>query len=148
VVLCPLCNYILKIHAIEEIASGQDDIIAYELQSRRLATGVSLEVAAWSTGADALELQAIENGQLRVFADMERLRLVLFAYCDYLDVDPGPMVARLEVYFGKGHFIQPNLHASTSWQAENTGMRKTAHTLVFLSCLILPIYFAWSLVLK
>lgn len=138
----------MKIHAIEELTSGHDGVIALVLHESRIAAGVSIEVAAWSTGADVVELRALESGQLNVFADVERLRLVLLAYCDYLDVDPSPLAARLEAYFSKGLCIPPNLHAAGPWEVEKTDFRRATHALVFASCLIIPIYFAWSLLIQ
>ncbi len=136
----------MRIQAIEEITYGQDVVIARELRNRRLSANVTIEVAAWSTGVDPEELRLIENGDLRGFADLERLRLVLLSYCDYLGLDPSPLVARLEVYSKQGLCIPPNLHSLIPTEIEKSAQQRTFQVLVFAGCLFLPFYVAWSLV--
>ncbi|MCB1437526.1 MAG: hypothetical protein KDJ46_10175 [Rhodobiaceae bacterium] len=88
----------MRIRSVEEVATGSDDVMAAEFSRRRGRLGISIGAAARATGAGADELAALENGAIAAFGNVERARLVILAYCDYLDCDPGPMLGRLEAY--------------------------------------------------
>lgn len=88
----------MRILAVEEIPTGADDVISEQFSRRRRNLGVTLADAAEATGARVRELALIESGDLGAFADPERLRLVVLAYCDYLGFEPGPVLSRLESY--------------------------------------------------
>ena len=88
----------MRILAVDEIVTGTDEVMSAQFFQRRQSLGVSLTEAAEATGAEARELALIEGGELAAFADRERLRRVVLAYCDYLGFEPGPILARLEAY--------------------------------------------------
>jgi cytoskeletal protein RodZ len=137
---------ILQIHSIEEITFGQDNVIARELYKQRTGFNVTIEVAAWSIGADPEELRMMEMGDLGGFADMERFRMVLLSYCDYLGLDPSPLVARLEVYYKQGWCVPQNLHSFEPVEIERTTQQRTFRVLIFAGILVLPLLIAWNLV--
>jgi len=101
----------MRILSIEEIPTGFDEVMSAQISERRQVLGVSLADAAEATGAEFRELALIENGNLAAFSDPERLRLVVLAYCDYLGLEPGPVLARLEVYTDWELLNPPNLFA-------------------------------------
>lgn len=101
----------MRILSIEEIPTGIDEVMSAHISERRRALGVSLVDAAEATGAEARELALIENGELAAFSEPERLRLVVLAYCDYLGLAPGPVLARLEAYTDWELLNPPNLFA-------------------------------------
>jgi cytoskeletal protein RodZ len=88
----------MRILTVEEIPTGADQVMSAQFSRRRRNLGVSIADVADATGADIRELALIESGQLAAFADPERLRLVVLAYCDYLGLEPGPVLSRLEAY--------------------------------------------------
>jgi len=102
----------MRIFTVEEVATGTDEVMSAQFKQRRRGLGVSLADAAEATGAEIEELALIERGALAAFADPERLRLVVLAYCDYLGFEPGPMLARLEPYAGWELLNPPNLFAA------------------------------------
>lgn len=101
----------MRILAVEEIVTGADEVMAAQFAYRRRILGVSLADAAEATGAESRELALIEKGDLAAFADAGRLRLVMLAYCDYLGLEPGPVLARLEAYTDWELLNPPNLFA-------------------------------------
>lgn len=88
----------MLIRSVEEIATGIDEVLGDILASRRARFGASLHEAAEATGASVEELVLLEDGEIGAFADLERLRRVILAVSDYLDMDPAPLLARLEIY--------------------------------------------------
>lgn len=101
----------MRILSIEEVPTGIDEVMSAEFSRRRRMLGVSLAEAAEATGARRRELALIERGDVAAFPDPERLRLVILAYCDYLGVEPGPLLARLEPYADWELLNPPNLFA-------------------------------------
>lgn len=91
----------MRIRAVEEVATGVDEVMAAELSRRRQRLGLSLGAAARMTGAGIGELAALEAGNLSALGDGERMRLVVYAYCECLHCDPAPFLARLEAYAGR-----------------------------------------------
>jgi len=136
----------MLIHGIEELAVGQDRVIAQHLHKHRTLAGVTLEAAAWTIGADPHELQLLENGRIDSFSDFERLRLVLSSYCDYLGLDPGPLVSRLEGYSRHGMYVPPNLFAVISPQQEGSWPSRSFQALIYAGSLFLPLIVAWTLI--
>lgn len=90
----------MRIRAVEEVATGIDEVMAAELSRRRRRLGLSLEQAARMTGAEIRELASLESGKLAALGDGERMRLVVYSYCECLHCDPSPFLARLEAYVG------------------------------------------------
>jgi transcriptional regulator with XRE-family HTH domain len=90
----------MRIRSVEEVATGTDEVISEELARRRRRMGVSQQAAALAIGVAPGELALVESGAIAAFAEPDRLRTVLLAYCGYLDLDPGPLMARLEAYSG------------------------------------------------
>jgi cytoskeletal protein RodZ len=88
----------MRILTVEEIPTGADEVMSAQFSRRRRNLGVSIADVADATGAEIRELALIESGELAAFADPERLRLVVLAYCDYLGFEPGPVLSRLEAY--------------------------------------------------
>jgi len=101
----------MRILTIEEIPTGADEVMSAQFSRRRQVLGVSIADAAQATGAEMRELALIESGEVGAFADPERLRLVVLAYCDYLGFEPGPVLARLEAYADWALLNPPNLFA-------------------------------------
>lgn len=98
----------MRIRSVEEIATGVDEVLAEIVVRRRARFGASLDEVAEATGAAPAELLLIESGAVGAFADHERLRRVVLAVSDYLDLDAAPLLARLEVYAPRQRFaVEP-----------------------------------------
>ena len=129
----------MRILAIEEVATGADEVMSAQFSNCRKKLGVSLSDAAAATGADIEELALIEGGHLAAFADQARLRLVVLAYCDYLGFEPGPFLARLEAYADWELLDPPNLFAlqgpdlRTYWARPSVGFLAFGLGLVFVA---------------
>lgn len=136
----------MRIQSVEEIATGSDEILGEQLVLRRMALGASLRDVAETTGADVEELAALEYGAIDAFADVNRLRLVLLAYSDYLDIDPAPLLARLEVYSGWQLLMPPNLHAIADQSAARRArpLRVAAVLLLFVVAYLGGVALYWS----
>ena len=101
----------MRILSVEEIPTGTDEVMSAQFSRRRQDLGVSLADAAEAIGAETRELALIENGELGGFSDPQRLRLAVLAYCDYLGIEAGPVLARLEAYTDWELLNPPNLLA-------------------------------------
>lgn len=88
----------IRIHAIEEVATGYDETMGATLLQARLTAGLSVRQMTQATGLRAGEVQALEQGRIDAFAGPAALRVALLTYCEQLRLDPGPFMARLEPY--------------------------------------------------
>ena len=88
----------LRLHAIEEIVTGTDDVLADTLQSARKAAGLTRGTLARRAGISIAEIGHLEAGRLGAFASPERARLVVLAYCDTVRLGPTAALSRLEPY--------------------------------------------------
>ena len=97
----------LKIHAIDEIVSGPDDVLGQALRQARSAAGLTPERLARLAGIRPVEISYLEAGRLGAFASPERARLVLLAYCDGVRIDPAAALGRLEPYAARQLLVPP-----------------------------------------
>lgn len=88
----------LRLHGITELPIGTDEVVGEIVNAARMDRGVAIADAALAIGAHEEELLALERGAVSAFGDHERLRRVILAYCDHLDIDPTPLLGRLESY--------------------------------------------------
>lgn len=98
---------LMRIRSVEEVAIGTDELLGDYLAEQRRRIGVSLGEVADATGASMTELETLEAGNIGMFPDPIRLRLVVLAYCEYLGIEPEPMLARLEPYAKQQVLVPP-----------------------------------------
>lgn len=115
----------LRLRGIAELPIGTDEVVGEILRNERERFGVTIADVACATGADELEITALEQGAVNAFADHERMRNVILAYCDYLEIDPTPLLGRLESYGRWQTIASPNLYATAAGMAQpGSGARR------------------------